>query len=334
MEIIDIPGYGENEKLAIANQFLVPKELIANGLSEAKVRFTDDALRHIIRYWTMESGVRGLEREIARCIRRVARQAVSAGYGGAGYGSTGGMSVQEKAPPEYAAAQAEKIEKIIVTKPVGAFKKTIKSDGLEKLLGRRKYKNDVVFHEARVGISCGLAWTETGGALLPVESTLFNGNGEVLITGNLGDVMKESARIALSYLRSVQEHYAFTVRDVGKTDFHIHVPEGAIPKDGPSAGIAIAASLLSTLCRKPLRPGIAMTGELTLTGRVLPIGGLKGKLLAAIRNRMEKVLLPAENLSEWDELDKDIRAAITVAFIENAADAFALLFTQSIVRKK
>jgi len=300
MEIIDIPGYGENEKLAIAKQFLVPKALKENGLAQARLYFTDDALRGIIRHWTMESGVRGLEREIARCIRRIARKAVAAGYGAAD------------------------------GKPISEFKKTLKSDGLEKLLGRRKYKNDVVFKEARVGISCGLAWTETGGAILPVESARFAGNGELILTGNLGDVMKESARTALSCLRSIQSNYRFMVNDIGKTDFHIHVPEGAIPKDGPSAGIAIAVSLLSTLCQRAPRSGIAMTGELTLTGRILPIGGLKEKLLAAIRNGMEKVLLPADNRSEWDELDKDIRAAITVAFVETAAEAFALLFDKDI----
>jgi len=303
MEIIDIPGYGENEKLSIAKQFLVPKALVENGLAQARIVFTDDALRAIIRYWTMESGVRSLEREIARCIRRIARQAVAADYGK----SEG--------------------------KPIEEFKKTLKAEGLEKLLGRRKYKNDVVFKEARVGVSCGLAWTETGGAILPVETTRFEGSGELILTGNLGDVMKESARTALSYLRSVQEHYHFLAANIGKTDFHIHVPEGAIPKDGPSAGIAIAASLLSTLCQKPLRRGIAMTGELTLTGRVLPIGGLKEKLLAAIRNGIEKVLLPGDNRSEWDELDKDIRDAITVAFVDNAAGAFALLFDDDIMRK-
>jgi len=304
MEIIDIPGYGENEKLSIAKQFLVPKELRENGLSRAKIRFADDALRDIIRYWTMESGVRGLEREIARCTRRVARRALAAGYGGS------------------------------EDKPISAFSKTIKGENLEKILGRRKYKNDVVFNEARVGVSCGLAWTESGGAMLPVESTVFDGGGEVIITGNLGDVMKESARIALSYLRSVQDLYCFRAAGIGKSDFHIHVPEGAIPKDGPSAGVAIAASLLSTLCEKPPRPGIAMTGELTLTGRVLPIGGLKEKLLAAIRNGMEKVLLPVDNRGEWEELDRDIRDALVVEFVEDAAGAFALLFEDDILRKK
>jgi ATP-dependent Lon protease len=302
MEIIEVPGYGENEKLCIAKQFLVPKELSENGLASAGIVFRDEALRDIIRYWTMESGVRSLEREIARCIRRIARNAVHKGYGADS------------------------------AKPVSSFKKTVKPADLEKLLGRRKHKNDLVFTETRIGVTYGLAWTETGGAMLPVETTRFDGSGELIITGNLGDVMKESARIALSYLRGVQDRYAFTRGNIGKTDFHIHVPEGAIPKDGPSAGITLASSLLSTLCQKPPRPGIAMTGELTLTGRVLPIGGLKEKLLAAIRAGMEQVLLPRDNRDEWAELDKDIRDAIAVEFVETAAEVFSLLFDAAIMK--
>jgi len=304
MEIIEIPGYGESEKLSIARHFLVPKELRENGLSRSKIRFADDALRDVIRYWTMESGVRGLEREIARCARRIARKAVAAGYG-----SPGG-------------------------KPVSAFAKTVRAESLEKLLGRRRYKSDVIFREPKVGVSCGLAWTESGGATLPVESAAFDGGGEAVITGNLGEVMRESARIALSYLRSVQDAYAFRSGGIAKSDFHIHVPEGAIPKDGPSAGVAIAASLLSTLCGKPPRPGIAMTGEITLTGRVLPVGGLKEKLLAAIRGGMEKALLPEDNRGEWEELDREIRDALSVEFVDNAAAAFELLFDGGIFRKK
>jgi ATP-dependent Lon protease len=295
MEIIEVPGYGENEKLAIAKQFLAPKELKDNGLGEAKIVFKDETLKDIIRYYTMESGVRGLEREIARCMRRIARHAVNKGYGSS-------------------------------EKPVRSFKKTVKPADLDKLLGRRKYKNDVVFKEARIGVTYGLAWTETGGTMLPVETTRFDGAGELVITGNLGDVMKESARIALSYLRSTGSRYKFAVKDLGKCDFHIHVPEGAIPKDGPSAGITLASSLLSTLCKEAPLPGIAMTGELTLTGRVLPIGGLKEKLLAAIRNGMEKVLLPKDNEEDWNELDKDIRDALKIEFVENADEVFALLF--------
>jgi ATP-dependent Lon protease len=170
--------------------------------------------------------------------------------------------------------------------------------------------------------------------MLPVESICFEGSGDMIITGNLGDVMKESARIALSYLRSVREKYNFNVKDVGKTDFHIHVPEGAIPKDGPSAGITLASSLFSTLCSVPPGPGIAMTGELTLTGRVLPIGGLKEKLLAAIRNGMSRVLLPEDNREDWAELDKDIRETIPVDFVETAEEVFVLLFDKKKIMKR
>jgi ATP-dependent Lon protease len=304
MEIIEIPGYGEQEKLAIAQRFLVPKELAENGLGEAKIVFKDEAVLEIIRRWTMESGVRGLEREIARCMRRIARRAVEREYG--------------KSPD----------------KPVASFKKTIRPEDLEKLLGRRKYKNDVVFKEARVGVSYGLAWTETGGAMLPVESIGFEGNGDLIITGNLGDVMKESARIALSYLHSAQGDYKFSDQDLDKIDFHIHVPEGAIPKDGPSAGITLASSLLSSLCGTPPAAGIAMTGELTLTGRVLPIGGLKEKLLAAVRNGMERVLLPLSNREDWEELDRDLRDALKVDFVENAGEVFRILFGGEILRKE
>jgi ATP-dependent Lon protease len=168
---------------------------------------------------------------------------------------------------------------------------------------------------------------------MPVETIRYSGSGELLITGNLGDVMKESARIALSYLRSASGRYNFTVKDIAKSDFHIHVPEGAIPKDGPSAGVTLASSLLSTLCDVPPLPAIAMTGELTLTGRVLPIGGLKEKLLAAIRNGMEKTLLPKDNEPDWNELDKDICDSIKVEFVETADDVFRILFPESILKK-
>ncbi|MCL2374334.1 MAG: endopeptidase La, partial [Treponema sp.] len=154
------------------------------------------------------------------------------------------------------------------------------------------------------------------------------------ITGNLGDVMKESARIALSFLRSAQKRYTLKIKDMGKINFHIHVPEGAIPKDGPSAGVTLAASLLSTLCNVPPRSAIAMTGELTLTGRILPIGGLKEKLLAAIRNNMAEVLLPEDNREDWQELDEDIKKALTVHFVENAEDAIDILFGKRITKKK
>jgi ATP-dependent Lon protease len=295
MEIIEIPGYGENEKLAIAQQFLIPKVLEENGLGTAEITFTDEAIREIMRYWTMESGVRNLEREIARCIRRIARNALEQEY------------------------------ETDITKPISSFEQTLGQDEVEKLLGRRKYKPDLVFKEARIGVVYGLAWTEAGGTVLPVETSCFEGTGELLITGNVGEVMKESGSIALSYLRSVQDQYSF-VEELGKSNFHVHVPEGAIPKDGPSAGVTVAVSLFSTLCQIPPKPGFAMTGELTLTGRVLAIGGLKEKLLAAIRNGMEQVLLPQDNQDEWAELDEEIQAALGVHFVETASELFTLLF--------
>ena len=302
MEIIEVPGYGENEKLSIAKQFLVPKELHDNGLSTAKITFKDETLLNIIRHYTMESGVRSLERETARCIRRIARKAVNNGYG--------------------------------KDKPISSFRKIITPENLEKLLGNKKHKRDLVYSQSRIGVTYGLAWTETGGTILPVETIRYNGHGELLITGNLGDVMKESARIALSYLRSTAGKYNFDIKTLAKSDFHIHVPEGAIPKDGPSAGITLASSLLSTLCKVPPLPGIAMTGELTLTGRILPIGGLKEKLLASIRNGMETAILPKDNEEDWNELDKDIRSSIKASFAETAADVFEILFEKSILKKK
>ncbi|MDR1220556.1 MAG: endopeptidase La [Treponema sp.] len=312
MEIIDIPGYGENEKLAIAKQFLAPRQLAENGLKDAKIVFKDEAIREIIRHWTMESGVRSLEREIARCTRRLARYAVEKGFGAPANGDIdNGASIG-----------------VIKRKKLSEFRKTVKIADLEKLLNRRKYKDDVVFKEARIGVSYGLAWTETGGAMLPVETVCFAGSGDLIITGNLGDVMKESGRIALSYVRSMQPKYKFK-QNIAKTDFHIHVPEGAIPKDGPSAGVTLAASLLSSLCQVPPKARVAMTGELTLTGRVLPIGGLKEKLLAAIRNGMEMALIPVGNQEDWEDLDKDMHAALLVTFIENAEDAFKALFDEN-----
>lgn len=302
MEIIEIPGYGEEEKLQIARRFLIPKQLEENGLASASIKFHDDAIRDIIRYRTMESGVRGLEREIAHSIRRLAKTAVEHGYG--------------------------------KDKDVSDFKRSIRLSTLDSLLGHRKFKHDVVYKEPRIGVCYGLAWTETGGTILPVETVTFEGSGELIMTGNLGDVMKESARTALSYLRSIAPRINLVVEDIGKTDFHLHVPEGAIPKDGPSAGITLAVSLLSTLSQKPVKPAYAMTGELTLTGRILPIGGLKEKLLAAIRNGMTTVIIPKENLDDLAELDKDIQRALTIYGIERADEAFELLFEPSIFLNK
>ncbi|HOJ98530.1 MAG TPA: endopeptidase La [Termitinemataceae bacterium] len=297
MEVIEVPGYGENEKLQIAKQYLIPKQLAENGLGEAHITFQDEAILDIIRYRTMESGVRNLEREIAHCSRKLAREALAKGYG-----------TEEK--------------------PIGSFSRTIRVSTLSKLLGNRKYKHDLVYTESRIGVCYGLAWTETGGTMLPVETVRFEGSGELIITGNLGDVMKESARIALSFLRSMGQELNVPYENFTKYDFHIHVPEGAIPKDGPSAGITLASSLLSCLLQRAPRSLVAMTGELTLTGRVLPIGGLKEKLLAALRNGITNVILPQGNKEDLEELDKDIIRALSIHYVEKAPEVFAFLFPQ------
>jgi ATP-dependent Lon protease len=297
MEIIEVPGYGEREKLEISRKYLIPKEIAENGLADAKLRITDEAVLDIVRFWTMESGVRSLEREIARCVRRLGRDAVAKGYG---------RAEGDKALPGY--------------------RRTVKPSDLEKLLGRRKHRPDLVFTDSRIGVVNGLAWTETGGTLLPVETVRLAGSGELILTGNLGDVMKESARTALSYLRSVWDRYPMKLADPTKADFHIHVPEGAIPKDGPSAGIALAAALLSALCAEPPKPGVAMTGEISLTGRVLAIGGLKEKLLAAIRNGMTDAVVPKANADAVAELPEDLRKALRISYVETVDEAFRQIF--------
>lgn len=307
MEVIEVPGYGEREKLQIAKSFLVPKQLSENGIGESKTVFKDEAILDIIRHYTMESGVRGLEREIARCVRRIAREAVKKGYGN---------------PPTEPAAD----EGPGPTKNISAFKRSIASKDLEKLLGRKKHRSDVVYAESRIGVTYGLAWTETGGTILPVEAVRLEGSGDLILTGNLGDVMKESARTALSYLRSESAAYGLSADDSAKGDFHLHVPEGAIPKDGPSAGIALAAALLSVLKATPPRPRIAMTGELTLTGRVLAIGGLKEKLLAAVRNGMEIAIVPKANEDELAELAGEIGETLSIELVETADAAFKVIF--------
>jgi ATP-dependent Lon protease len=296
LEVIEIPGYSDREKLAIAKKFLLPKALLENALAEADIGFSDNAILSIIHERTMESGIRSLERELNRAVRRLARDAVKQGRG-----QNGG-------------------------EPLSGYQAFVSGKRLEKLLGAPKFQKDVLYREARTGVANGLAWTETGGTMLAIESLVYPGKGELIITGNIGDVMKESARIALSYLRGVKDRYAIAVENFSTLDYHFHVPEGAIPKDGPSAGITLAVSLLSTLTQKPPRPLVAMTGELTLTGRILPIGGLKEKLLAAIRGGMTWVLIPAGNREDWKELDAEIKNALAPRFVQNAEEAFAAVF--------
>ncbi|HYC57691.1 MAG TPA: endopeptidase La [Candidatus Binatia bacterium] len=278
MEIIRIPGYTELEKLNIAREFLVAKQREANGLDETQLVFADAALLMIIRRYTKEAGVRNLEREIAAVCRKVA------------------VKVASTENP-----------KIV----------NIGAKAIEKYLGPPKYRYGRTEDESMVGIATGLAWTEMGGELLNTEVTVLPGKGKLTITGQLGEVMQESAQAAMSYVRSRAMELGFRPDFYQSIDVHIHVPEGAIPKDGPSAGITLATSLVSALCRIPVRHDVAMTGEITLRGRVLPIGGLKEKLMAAHRAGIKKVIIPSENTKDIQELPTTILRALEIRSVEH-----------------
>jgi ATP-dependent Lon protease len=296
MEVIEIPGYTDQEKERIARQFIIPKQLKENGLDWANVTFRRKALMRIIREYTMESGVRNLERQIAAVIRKVARSAVRKGY----------VPGKEEQPPRFGAA--------------------ITDNNLSSYLGPPQYEPDLVYRQVRPGLAHGLAWTELGGKLLPVEISLLPGEGKLILTGSLGDVMKESAQIGLSFLRSNADTFGIHPEFQKETDIHIHVPQGAIPKDGPSAGITIIAALLSTVADTPVRSCTAMTGEVTLTGRLLAVGGIKEKVLAAHRNGLQTVLLPEENRKDLEELPGEIRDEISFMFADSVRDALLALF--------
>ncbi|GHC06696.1 endopeptidase La [Thermomonas carbonis] len=274
MEVIRIPGYTEEEKLNIAMRYLVPKQLTANGLREGELKIADNAITDIIRYYTRESGVRNLEREIAKISRKVVKE------------------IALKGP-----------------QPKGAKPKTINvtSRNLDKYLGVQRFDFGRAEAENEIGLVTGLAWTEVGGDLLQIESTLVPGKGALMLTGQLGDVMKESASAALSVVRARTERLGIDLDFLQKYDVHVHVPDGATPKDGPSAGIAMATALVSMLTRIPVRNDVAMTGEITLRGRVSAIGGLKEKLLAALRGGIKTVIIPDENRKDL----ADLPAAVT-----------------------
>jgi ATP-dependent Lon protease len=278
MEIIRIPGYTEWEKLHIARRFLIPKQIKANGLTEKNISFSDNAILTIIRRYTKEAGVRNLEREIASVCRKVAKEVVK-----------GGSETSAR----------------IGTKVVS------------KYLGVYKYRYGEMEKKDEIGITTGMAWTEVGGELLTIEVTTMPGKGKLFTTGKLGDVMQESAQASLSYVRSRAERLGLEKDFYQKIDLHIHVPEGAVPKDGPSAGIAITTAIVSALIGKPVRRDIAMTGEITLRGRVLPIGGLKEKILAAHRGHIARVLVPQENDKDLKEIPAKILDTIQVVLVEH-----------------
>jgi ATP-dependent Lon protease len=298
MEVIEIPGYSEFEKLEIAKEFIIPKQREENGLTGAHVDFSKQALLDVIRYYTMESGVRNLEREIAQVMRKIAREAVQSGL------RIGDEGIKQ-------------------------FAFSVTPAQLQRLLGQKKREDDFCQAPA-AGSATGLAWTELGGAVLTVECASIDGNGEFILTGNLGDVMKESARTALSYIRSHLDSFPRCRHDFKKKSIHIHVPEGAIPKDGPSAGITLVASLVSLFCDMPLKPSFAMTGEITLSGHILPIGGVKEKILAAHRYRVKNVILPARNEKDIEDVPHEVKKEMDFYFAQTIEEALAILFPQSL----
>jgi ATP-dependent Lon protease len=287
LEVIELPSYTESEKLQIAKRYLVPRQIEEHGLTQQDLKFTDAALRKLIREYTREAGVRQLEREIAALARKAVRKIISRN---------------------------------------GATARTLKLDanGLKKYLGYAPFVSETAEKITECGIATGLAWTPVGGDILFIEVTRMSGKGHLLLTGSLGEVMKESAQTAVSYLRSQAKSFDLDLGNYNKFDFHIHVPAGATPKDGPSAGVAIVAALASLLTRRRVRFRVAMTGEISLRGRVLRVGGIKEKVLAAVRFGIKEVILPELNKSDWLDVPMEVRAKLKVHFVRHISDVIRL----------
>jgi ATP-dependent Lon protease len=281
MEVIALSGYTAEEKEHIATRFLIPREIEENGLTATPPSFEGEAIGRIIGEYTREAGVRNLQRNIASICRKVAKE-------------------------------------ITQGKPA---REAITAGMVEELLGPRKFFNEVAAEKDRTGVVTGLAWTETGGDIIFVEATRMKGKGELILTGSLGDVMKESARAALSYIQANGAEWAIPDDAFTDMNIHIHVPAGSIPKDGPSAGITMATAIVSLLTGRPARRDVAMTGEISLTGRVLPIGGLKEKVLAARRAGVKKVVIPERNRQDMDDIPDNIRQELEFVFAEEVGEA-------------
>ena len=280
MEVIEISGYTENEKEHIAKNHLIPKQMEINGIPKGCLSIQSSALKKIINNYTKEAGVRSLERSIGQICRKTARAIMEDGK-----------------------------EKVTVT-----------GKNLSNYLGQEKYNYLMANKKDEVGIARGLAWTQVGGDTLQIEVNVMPGKGELLLTGQLGDVMKESAQAGISYIRSVASEYGIGQEFFQENDIHVHIPEGAVPKDGPSAGITMATAMLSAILKEPVRADLAMTGEITLRGRVLPIGGLKEKLLAAKYAKLKEVLVPKENKPDIQEMDQEITDGLKISFVESMSD--------------
>ena len=284
MEVIEFPGYVDQEKRAIAHQFLVPKQLKNHGLRKSQLEFTESAVQEIIRGYTREAGVRNLERKVAAVCRKHAKR-VAAGHRGR----------------ERLAAQP-----------------------IRRLLGPREFLDTEAEKRDEVGVATGLAWSEDGGEILSIEVGLMPGKGEITLTGQLGEVMQESARAALSYARARAYDYGVDPEQFEKVDIHVHVPAAAIPKDGPSAGISMVAALVSALTERPVRREVCLTGEITLRGKVMPIGGVKEKVLAAHRAKLKHVVLPKHNRKDIEKIPANVRRALKLDFVEHLDEALAV----------
>ena len=303
MEVIRIPGYTEEEKLNIAERYLMPKQFKANGLIEGELKVHESAVRDIVRYYTRESGVRNLERELAKIARKVVKEVALAG-------------------PRPAKKGAKAAPSVVVT-----------SKNLDKYLGVRRYDFGRAEGEDEVGLVTGLAWTEVGGDLLQVEASVMPGKGQLILTGQLGDVMQESVKAAHTVVRSRSERLGLDPDFQSKFDVHVHVPEGATPKDGPSAGVAMVTALVSILSGVPIRANVAMTGEITLRGRVLPIGGLKEKLLAALRGGIKTVIIPEENRKDLADIPKNVTQGLEIIPVKWIDQVLDIALVRPIVPK-
>jgi ATP-dependent Lon protease len=298
MEVIRLSGYTELEKMEIAKRFLVRKQMEATGLDKNQIEFSDEGLNSLIQYYTREAGVRNLEREIGNVCRKVARQVVNS------------QSFKEKQP----------ISKVAVS-----------GDKVSQLLGPWRFRDLMAEKKNEVGAACGLAWTEVGGQILTTECTLMEGKGKLTITGKLGEVMQESAQAAMSYIRSRALSLGLPRDFYRSLDVHIHVPEGAIPKDGPSAGITLATTICSALTGIPVRADVAMTGEITLRGKVLPIGGLKEKLMAAHRHGILEAILPRENEKDLPDIPDAIRTTMKLHFVDSMDEVLKIALEREVV---
>ena len=291
MEVIEVSGYTEEEKIKIAQKYLIPKKLKEHGLTKNNLKIGKKTLSDIINYYTRESGVRSLEREIANLCRKVARKVVAEATS-----DNGNCDISE-------------------------ITYRISPPDLEEYLGKKKFRYDTISSKAQVGVATGMAWTQVGGDTLSIETSCVNGTGKLQLTGNLGDVMQESAKAAVTYIRSISKDIDIADDFYKTMDIHIHVPEGAVPKDGPSAGVTMFTSVVSALTHKPIRNDVSMTGEITLRGKILPVGGIKEKVLAAHRAGIKKILLPRENERDIDEIPESVRNKLTFVLLDEAKDA-------------